>query len=284
MADPTPTTSSSIDPAIEKKARCAGLVEQLLEAGACSVALFDTCWGSVYRNSGHATVLTLLIQAEGRATVVERLLKAGADINHQATRKPRASLVAAPAWATHMTPIYAASFRGVAPVVELLINAGADVNLTATGHAALHVASQWGHASVVELLIKAGAHVNPATAAGHTALHVASQMGHGSVVELLIKAGAHVNQATASGYAALHAASKSGHEQVALLLLAAGAQVGPSTNPQLAKSVAQAHEWERAMQRRRISELEAQVANFQHAIPHLIAGAANGLSSRKRKQ
>jgi hypothetical protein len=38
------------------------------------------------------------------------------------------------------------------------------------------------------------------------------------------------------------------------------------------------------MLRRRNSELEAQMASLQYAIPYLVAGVANSLSSRKRKQ
>ncbi|SCV61374.1 uncharacterized protein FFFS_15943 [Fusarium fujikuroi] len=118
--------------------------------------------------------------AGGHIQVVERLLKAGADVN-------AAAEYGGP------TALQAASEGGHMQVVERLLEAGASVNAAPAeyGRTALQAASASGHIQVVERLLEAGASVNAAPAEyGRTALQAASEGRHMQVVERLREAGA----------------------------------------------------------------------------------------------
>ncbi len=84
--------------------------------------------------------------AEGRVRDVERLLKAGADVNSH--------------WSDHgETALMYAAENGHMELAEMLIEYGADVNIN-TFRSALAWAARQGHKDVVELLIANGADVN----------------------------------------------------------------------------------------------------------------------------
>ena len=152
----------------------------------------------------------------GHMQVVERLLKAGADVNAASTAN------------RGRTPLQAALEGGHMQVVDQLLNAGADVNAAAAefeGRTALQAASEGGHVQVIERLLDAGADVNAAASRGQTALQAASVGSHNQVVERLLNAGADVNAASGRGQTALQAASVGGHVQVIERLIKAGADV-----------------------------------------------------------
>lgn len=126
---------------------------------------------------------------KGHASIVELLIKAGADVN----------------CGDLQTPLMAACYQGHLNIVDMLIKAGADVNLHKQLlfhiYTPLTFACEMGHVKVVELLIKTGAIVNlrkqqygSAAAKSPSALTSACKMGHLDVVEVLIKAGADVKQ------------------------------------------------------------------------------------------
>ena len=171
----------------------------------------------------------------GHLAVVERLLKAGADVN------------ADPAVFNGRTALQAASEGGHLVVVERLLTAGANVDADPSrvnGLTALQAASKGGHLVVVERLLTAGANVNarPAVISGRTALQVASEGGYLVVVERLLTAGANVNADPAIDYGrtALQATSEGGHLVVVERLLTAGANADAPAGPRGGRTALQA--------------------------------------------
>jgi ankyrin repeat protein len=116
----------------------------------------------------------------GHVSVVEELVKAGADVNLKGNKKH--------------TPLIAACGGGYVSVVEELVKAGVDVNLQIGLYTPLMSACEGGHVSVVEELVKAGADVNVQDDDGYTPLIAVCRGGHVSVVDELVKAGADVNR------------------------------------------------------------------------------------------
>ena len=182
--------------------------------------------------SGHLSVVELLLKSgadvcnitfgqktalhfaaeSGHLSVVELLLKSGADVFDKTFNMK--------------TALHFAAESGHLSVVELLLKSGADVcNITFGQKTALHFAAESGHLSVVELLLKSGADVFDKTFNMKTALHFAAESGHLSVVELLLKSGADVCNITFGQKTALHFAAESGHLSVVELLLKSGADV-----------------------------------------------------------
>lgn len=88
-------------------------------------------------------------------TMVEELIRAGADVNKIGTG---------------VTPLYWAADAGDLDLVKLLLNAGADPNLSRGRGMPLHRACRGGFVEIVELLLKAGADVAMKNEAGRTAL------------------------------------------------------------------------------------------------------------------
>ena len=83
-----------------------------------------------------------LAAAEGHRTVVELLLKNGADTNAQTKRQE---------W----TPLHIAAVLGYTEVVRSFIAHGTDVNVKdGRGNTPLDLAKRGGHTEIVELLIK----------------------------------------------------------------------------------------------------------------------------------
>ena len=119
-----------------------------------------------------------------RAALVKELIKAGADVNMQAT---------------YVT----------GPII---------LNYTA-----LHLAAQRCHTTTVMELIKGGAGVNIACSDGVTPLHIAADVGHEAGVLALMYAGADINAVVRNGHTPLSAAVHGKHERVVELLKHAGA-------------------------------------------------------------
>lgn len=172
---------------------------------------------------------------KNRITVVEELLKNGADPNP----KPSTAFLSASA---RETPLHIASARGYDEMVRLLLDYHAALEARDwIGLTPLHVASRDGRFNIVKLLLDKGAHVN-ATRAGnggitplhyaiyqgvrYTALHpVGSYQDYKDIVKLLLDKGANVNATTTMGSTPLHLASYQGYEDMVKLLLDHGAKV-----------------------------------------------------------
>ncbi|XP_056005262.1 uncharacterized protein LOC130050160 [Ostrea edulis] len=128
----------------------------------------------------------LVVACEGgHDSVVKELVKAGADVNIKTTIIKK------------NTPLIAACYRGDVSVVKELVKAGADVNLQINNilgnDTPLIAACKGGHVSVVEELVKVGADVNLQDRWRITPLIAACKGGHVGVVEELVKVEADVN-------------------------------------------------------------------------------------------
>ena len=168
----------------------------------------------VFSGSAKGSMDLLRAAYEGDLAKVERLVRAGVDVNHQSERENGG------------TALMVAAGQGHGAVVERLVRAGADVNRQdKDGETALVKAAGPGHGAVVERLVRAGADVNRQGRAGHTPLMVAAAMGHGAVVERLIRAGADVNRQSKTGFTPLMVAAGQGHGAIVERLVRAGADV-----------------------------------------------------------
>ena len=126
--------------------------------------------------------------------VVERLLKAGADINMK--RDDRLS--------STPLPLMIAVEYGLNAMVELLLKSGANVEgKNSQGYTALMIAARDGKDALVDILLTAGSQVDAEENIGMTALIISAYKGHTAVVDLLLKAGADANHRNNGGQTAL---------------------------------------------------------------------------------
>ena len=187
----------------------------------------------------------------GRADVVQRLLKAGADPSAMrpvftATALTEAidsdqpdvvqALLAAGASVDqainshHVTPLHYAAKRGNAQIVDLLLKAGASVSATDDdGRTPLHLSVWSNHLEASKALLAAHAPLEVKDNRGLTPLIYASAAGNPRIVEALVAAGADVNGRSSIGATALHNAASEGCDDVAKWLLDHGASVNAET-------------------------------------------------------
>ncbi|KAI9783726.1 MAG: hypothetical protein M1816_001207 [Peltula sp. TS41687] len=173
-------------------------------------------------------------------SLVERLLKAGADVNAP-LRDQKITPIWFAAWEGREvvqylldqgakidvqdqdfgTPLYAAAEHGCIPVVRQLLNHGANVNLTGGLHRRpINAAAYYGRIEVVQLLLQKGAEVDPEEDYRYgSALGAAARKGHDAVVRLLLQSGWNVNRKSGVYNGALVAAATYGHVQVVQALL-----------------------------------------------------------------
>ena len=144
--------------------------------------------------------------------LVEKLLKAGANIHH---RLPK----------DRTTVLFSAIRDGTndASLVRLLIKHGAKVNVADKDHWTLFGKAVDFHAvPVIKALIDAGVDVNKPNWHGWTPLMSAAGRGSSETTALLLKHGASVNARTRRGWTALSQAKRAGHFDVVTLLIRAG--------------------------------------------------------------
>lgn len=185
----------------------------------------------------------------GQAGLLERLLRAGADVNARTLRGSTALHLAAgdaacaavllragadvqARDASGRTPLHRAVRAGRLDVARLFLEAGVDPNTgDCDGQTPLHVAARNGALNLARLLLDHGASVDASGLYGETALHVTSQTGRPELVRLLLDAGAPPSPRDEFGTTPLHRAVAAGHDRVARLLIRRGADVNaPDVN------------------------------------------------------
>lgn len=179
--------------------------------------------------------LVVLAVLDGPQELIEKILKAGADIESYGLGFFNSVL----------TPLQAAAHQGNKSLVKFLVENDADVNQMAYcagsrrglhGATALQGICGWDPATsaervtrmeIIKHLLDLGADVNAAPAAtmGHTALQIVALMGDLEVATLLVHLGADVNAPRArwEGGVALDVAAVHGHLDMVKFLLTAGA-------------------------------------------------------------
>lgn len=182
--------------------------------------------------------------AFGTTTILEALLKAGADIEaaNRFGQHPlhwafdsveRTGLLLGKGAAIDSrahdgrTALYlAASQRRSGDVLRLLLDKGANVELATTnGRTPLMAAAAGGLVPLIQMLLDRKANVNAASGTGSTALMDAAASRKPEAVRLLVNAGADVNAKTKRNNTALAAAAMYGLDDSVKLLLDKGADV-----------------------------------------------------------
>ena len=144
-------------------------LETLIEAGANLHIL--NCIGH--------TALTLAIGGSHSSVSVDKLIKAGANVNFM----PGIVII----------PLYIAVIRGKIDIVKKLINAGVDLNYSGSDPPPLCAAAQDGPVDCVKELIQAGADLNTVDMHGNTPLMTADKYFSFNCVSTLFKAGAEID-------------------------------------------------------------------------------------------
>ena len=178
---------------------------------------------------------------DGKIDLVQRLVKAGADVNMPRNEGNITALWKA-AQLGHLdiveylleqgamtdiqddelgTPLYVASENGSVPVIRCLVQRGADVNMVGGLHRrALNAAAFFGQIEIVQLLLQQNVKVDPDEEYKYgSALGAAARKGHGDISRLLIQKGWNVNKNFKPYHSALVAAATYGHVEVVEALL-----------------------------------------------------------------
>ncbi|UXI15987.1 Sorting nexin-9 [Sarcoptes scabiei] len=138
--------------------------------------------------------------------IVERLIKAGADVN----MKDKQGRTAA----------HWASFKGYHQILDCLLRAGIKADeRDQDGKTALHLAAEYGFKKALNTLIEHKSDIFSTDSKGRTALMIASALGYLEVVAKLIEYGANVNSKDKKGNTALHLSVIGNHPRVAQLLI-----------------------------------------------------------------
>ena len=225
MADVTPLHIAALS-------SYSALLDHLLDNGRTDEIHESDSWG--YRPFYWACY-------SGDIDAVQRLLKAGADINAKQEYGNITALWGAASMGhldivqylleqnaavdiqddSYGTPLYVASENGCVSVVRQLLTAAADVNLPGGLHCRpLNAAAYSGHTEVVEILLEQDVEVDPEEDYKYgSALGAASRKGHAEIVRLLLKKGWDANRKFKTYNSALDAAATYGHLEVVQALL-----------------------------------------------------------------
>lgn len=198
-ADPNATGPDGVTPLMLAADR-PDVADMLLKAGANPDAA-----------AAFLGITPLLRAAEaGNTATVERLLAAGAKIDHPNT--------------LGQTALFRAAECDHADVVELLAKSGADVNRASReGWTPLTVAVSRGSTTAVAALLRHRANPNLPAAGQSSPLGIAAFKGHADIARLLIAAGAELDRPNGGGLTPLMAAAATNQPQILRLLLSCGA-------------------------------------------------------------
>ena len=212
----------------------------------------------------------------GNIRIVDRLLKAGAEINRPTGRSALAEAAlnghteivqflldqgADKDWRgknSDGTPLYIAAEIGSTEIVYELLERNADPNLKDGFHLRpLNVAAYLGFTEVVEILLRHGVDTEPDDAYRYgTALGAAARRGHADIVRRLLEEGSDANQEMKTYRTPIVAAAAYGYADVVEILLQYKAK-GPSLE----------HALEIAAQNGRADAVKALLASG-YSLPH----------------
>jgi ankyrin repeat protein len=103
----------------------------------------------------------------GNASMVARLIEAGADVNAEARNGSR------------LRPIHSAAAGRCLEISRRLLDAGADPNVAQQGgFTPLHAAAQHGDVALIDLLLQCGADTAARSEDGRTPAELAHELGH----------------------------------------------------------------------------------------------------------
>lgn len=157
---------------------------------------------------------TLLHEAarQGDTTLLETLLKAGADLEIKNEYGATALVVA--------------SMAGQTQAIRLLLDAGADANARdLEGNFPLQAACIRGDTALVRQLLAHGADITLQNLEGEMALHFAAYHAHGALARMLLDAGAPVNARTRFGATPTRIAWELNNDTLADLIAAYGGRL-----------------------------------------------------------
>jgi len=166
---------------------------------------------------------TPLLVAAGhlQATVAERLIEAGADVNAR-DRIGATSLHRVLAAGTDSPSVQAERLA----FAKLLLERGASANVADNqGLTPVHVAATKGRIEILASLAKAGASLTARDQHGRTALHAAAMYNQVDVIEWLVEQDADITMKDNVGETALHVAARRFRTDAVESLLALGAAV-----------------------------------------------------------
>lgn len=159
------------------------------------------------------STLTVNHQSMRRATIVQALLRSGAEPN---ARTPEGD-----------TALHLAAEAGDSYVTETLLMHGASVDVrNKKGRTPLHAAvSLWAFPDIVSQLLGRGAHPSARDVDGYTPLHFIRESRNIEALNLLLEADAEILAAARNGDQPLHRAVRRGNWAVARRLVEVGADI-----------------------------------------------------------
>jgi len=190
---------------------------------------------------GGSTALHLAAK-NGNREEIEKLIKAGADINARDNH--------------HDTALHYAAANGHIEAIKKLIELGADIKAeNEDAYTALHSAALYGNTKAIEKLVELGADVNTRTSeGGYVALHFAAAVNDIEAIEKLVELGADVNTRNIKhGYTALYFAARNGYTKAMEKLIAHGADINAKNKDDTPALI-----W--AMQQRHVEAAEILIA------------------------
>ena len=182
------------------------LSEDIAAMEKCMFALIDAGADPNLKNDKGCTALIL---GANHLNFVQKLIKAGADVNWEDRNET--------------TALNKATDLGAVDCIEALIESGAKINSRSV--TPLMIGALFGQVECMKLLIREGADLNIQSENGTTALTAAAGNGHVECVKLLVQVGADLDIRGKSGQTALTAAVFYGHVNCVKLLIRAGADL-----------------------------------------------------------